>query len=104
MSNPIAQLRDDFANNTQDPLWANSSVSGSATKAETGGQAVFTLPSSTVGTHTAAYQTSGTYDLTGDSFYWNIAQMVATGVAARALFQLFDAGGGQVYWEQLSGT
>jgi hypothetical protein len=101
---PIALLRDDFTNNTQDPVWASSSVTGSATKAETGGQAILTLPSATAGSHLAAYTTSGTYDLTGDSFYFNIGTMVATGVAATAYFQLYVVADGtsQLLWRQVS--
>lgn len=104
MSSPISVLRDDFLNGIIDPVWASSSVSGSATKAETGGQAVLTLPSSIAGSHLAAYTTAGTYDLTGDQFVWNIATMVATGVAATAYFQLLTdaAGTKQLYWRQVS--
>lgn len=105
MSNPLSQLRDDFANNTVDPVWGASGGSGSGTFSETGGQAVCALPSSTAGSHAALYRTSGTYDLTGDSFYWNIAAMVSTGVAATALLQLLSLDGlGQLYWRQVSGT
>lgn len=104
MSSVISVLRDDFVNGIIDPVWAGSNVSGSATKAETGGQAVLTLPSSTAGSHVAAYQTIATYDLTSDQFVWNIQTMVATGVAATAYFQLLvdAAGTNQLYWRQVS--
>lgn len=99
-----AYLRDDFTDNSQAAAWGASFVSGSATKAETGGQAVLTLPSSTAGTHSAYYRTSGIYNLTGDSFYWNIGTMVATGVAATATFDLYDTidPTNVLRWQQLS--
>lgn len=105
MSFPIALLRDDFTNNTEDPAWAASSASGSATRTETGGQARLTLPSSTAGTHTAYYRTSGAYDLTGDGFVWNIDTMVATGVAATAILDLRSSDNqNALRWTQTSGT
>jgi hypothetical protein len=98
-------LRDDFENNVIDPLWA-ASTSGSATAAETGAQARFTLPSSTAGSHDARYTSTGSYDLTGDSCFITIGTMVATGVAATAYFQLTQGGGSgnALQWMQLSNT
>lgn len=105
MSFPIALLRDDFTNNTIDPLWAAwPGVSGSATRSETVGQARITLPSSTAGTHENAYYSAATYDLTGDSYYWNIDTMVATGVAAYAFLGLQIASSYQLRWFQQSNT
>lgn len=104
MGSPIALLRDNFENNTIDPCWV-SGVSGSATVAETSGQARLTLPSSTAGSHSAFYRSSGLYDLTGDGFVWNTQTMVATGVAASAFCQLITSDQTQqLYWRQLSGT
>lgn len=91
MSFPIAQLRDDFTDNVIGELWLNAFVpSGSATRAETGGQARFTLPSSTAGIHQAGYQSSATYDLTGDGVSINVDTMVSTSVSATAALTLFD--------------
>lgn len=101
---PIASCRDDFTDNSQSPMWADSFTTGSATKAETGGQAVLTLPSSTAGAHSAFYTSSATYDLTGDSCFFTVGTMVATGVAATAYFQLFADSLNQVYWRQVSNT
>lgn len=102
MSFPIALLRDDFTDNTQSPAWAGAFVLGSGTKAETGGQVVLTLPNATAGTHAGAYTSSAAYDLTGDSFYWNIGTMVATGVAAQANFDLYLDSVNILRWRQLS--
>lgn len=101
MSSPIALLRDDFTNNTIDPLWSTV-ISGSAAAAETSGQARLTLPSSTAGSHSAYYRSTGTYDLTGDGFVWNIQTMVATGVAATVTLDLFVDGLNALRWRQLS--
>jgi hypothetical protein len=101
---PIATLRDNFTDNSESPAWGASFTLGSATKAETGGQAVFTLPSSTAGTHQAFYRSAAAYDLTGDSFYINIGTMVATGVAASAFFDLFADANNALRWTQTSGT
>jgi len=103
MSRPISQLRDDFENSIQDPLWAGSAVLGSATKSESSGQCVLTLPSSTAGSHSANYVSSGRYDLTGGSIVWNIGQMLSTAVAATAFLQLVDIDNTveQLYWTQV---
>ncbi len=98
-----ATLRDDFANNTIDRPWT-SAVSGSATAAESGGQAVLTLPSATAGSHSAYYRSRTTYDLTGDAFSFTIGTMVATGVAATAQLDLFQDTSNIYRWRQLSGT
>lgn len=100
---PIAYLRDDFENNVIDPAWTKT-TSGSATGAETGGQAVFTLPSSTAGTHEALYTSNASYDLTGDSAVIAIGTMVATGVAATAYVRLFIDGLNYYEWTQTSTT
>lgn len=102
MSVPIATLRDDFADNSQAAAWSESYVTGSATKAESGGQAVFTLPNLTGGTHEAAYKSAATYDLTGDGAYINIGTMVATGVAATAFFDLVKDASNYYRWRQVS--
>lgn len=104
MSALIATLRDDFEDALTAAAWS-AGAAGSATAAETAGQARFTLPSSTAGTHTARYTSVATYDLTGGSFYITIGTMVATGVAATAFFQLyFGSGANTLQWIQLSGT
>lgn len=97
----FSQLRDNFANNTIDPCWV-AAQSGSATAAETGGQARFTLPSSTAGSHDASYTSAATYDLTGDGFVIDIQTMVATGVAATAYFDLLLDDSNYLRWRQLS--
>ena len=102
MGVPIATLRDDFADNSQAAAWSESYVTGSATKAESGGQAVFTLPNLTGGTHEAAYKSAATYDLTGDGAYINIGTMVATGVAATAFFDLVKDSSNYYRWRQVS--
>lgn len=100
----ISLLRDDFEDNTIAPAWATS-TGGSATVAETGGQAVFTLPSSTAGSHSAYYTSVATYDLTGDAANVAVGTMVATGVAATAyILQLFADALNSYQWVQLSGT
>ncbi len=99
----VSQLRDDFADASISPAWTTV-VSGSATAAETGGQAILTLPSSTAGTHIAFYRTAAAYDLTADSWYINIQTMVATGVAATATFEMFLDSVNKLTWRQLSGT
>lgn len=104
MSALIATLRDDFEDNAEAAAWGLSYEIGSATKAETGGRAVFTLPASTAGTHEAAYKTSVAYDLTGDGCYININQMVSTAVAAYAFFQLWLSTGNYLRWFQQSNT
>jgi uncharacterized RmlC-like cupin family protein len=106
MASPIAQLRDDFADNTVAAAWT-AAATGSATVAETGGQAVLTLPNATAGSHLARYTSTAAYDLTGDGFVWNIGTMLATSVAATAFFQLFTpnvttGGNDQILWRQLS--
>jgi len=102
--NAFSYLRDNFTDNVQGEAWGGSFVTGSATKAETSGQARLTLPSSTAGTHSAYYRTGGTYNLTGDSFYWTIDTMVATGVAATATLDLYDTVDPTniLRWQQLS--
>lgn len=104
---PIDYLRDDFEDNTIGAAWVGpgSGVSGSATRSETGGQAVFTLPSSAgVGPHVAQYVSGAQYDLTGDQASISIGTMVATGVAATAYFQLILDGSNWYQWVQTSGT
>lgn len=96
-------LRDNFTDNSVGAAW-NATASGSATVAETSGQARFTLPSSTAGTHTARYTSAQTYDLTSDSFYITIETMVSTGVAATAFFQLYLTNINAIQWVQVSGT
>ena len=103
MSALTATLRDDFEDNVTAAAWS-ATTSGSATVAETSGQARFTLPSSTAGTHTARYTSAMTYDLTGGTFYVTIGTMVATGVAATAFFQLYIDGSNTLQWIQVSGT
>jgi|GEM_PF-6267593 hypothetical protein len=99
----IATLRDDFTNNTVDPPWVTS-VSGSATVAETGGQSRFTLPSSTAGSHDARYTSAARYNLTGDAASISIDTMVATGVAATAYFRMYLDANNYYEWTQTSGT
>lgn len=90
MGIPIAYLRDDFQDNTQAAIWTNAYVpTGSATRAETGGQLVLTPPTSTAGTHNAGYQSSAAYDLTGDQLSLNVATMVSTSAAVTASLYLF---------------
>lgn len=101
---PIAYLRDNFTDNIQAGTWGASGTTGSATKAETGGQAVLTLPSSTAGSHSAVYRTSGTYDLTGDAFVWNIGTMVSTSVAAVVTLDVYVDANNILRWQQVSGT
>ncbi len=102
MGFPIVLLKDDFTNSVQDPVWNGSFTLGSGSRTETGGQGVCTLPSSTAGSHAAYYRTSGTFDLTGDGFVWNIGTMVATGVAATATMDVFIDGNYVLRWQQLS--
>lgn len=101
---PASWLRDDFADNSEAPAWGASYVVGSATKQETGGRAVLTLPALTAGTHEAAYRSSATYDLTGDGWFIDINQMVSTAVAAAAYFMVRSSSGNYVRWHQQSGT
>lgn len=101
MSYAISSIRDDFENNTIDPLWSTV-VTGSATAAETSAQARLTLPSSTAGSHLAYYVSTASYDLTGDGFFWNIGTMVATGVAATATLDLFLDASNILRWQQVS--
>jgi hypothetical protein len=100
---PIAIARDNFENNVIDPLWTKTQ-SGSATGAETGGQAVFTLPSSVAGVHSADYTSNAGYDLTGDAASVDIGTMVATGVAATAFFQMIADPLNIYQWAQTSNT
>jgi hypothetical protein len=103
MGAPIQTLRDDFTDNTVAAAWLASAL-GSATVAETSGQARFTLPSSVAGTHSARYTSVHTYDLTGDACAVSIGTMVATGVAATAFFQLYLDGNNRLLWTQTSNT
>ncbi len=106
MGAQIATLRDDFFDNAIATAW-DTFVSGSATVAETGGQFVVTLPSSTAGTHYAGYSSHSAYNLTGDEFYINIATMVSTAVAATAYYELRLAKVAQtnvLRWTQTSNT
>lgn len=90
MGNPISWLRDDFADNTMAALWTNGYVpTGSATRAETGGQLILTPPTSTAGTHNAGYQSSAAYDLTGDQLSMNVGTMVSTSAGVTASLYLF---------------
>lgn len=99
---PIAYLRDNFTPvATAAPTW-EAVVTGSATLVQTGGQMVATLPNATAGSHLAYLQSQGTYDLTGDGTYINIAQMVATGVVASASFDLVLDSSNLIQWRQLS--
>ena len=100
----IETLRDDFADNSEAAAWSSSYNLGSAVRSEASGQARFTLPSSTAGTHDTAYFSGAPYDLTGGSASWNIAQMVSTAVAAYAFFKLLLDGANFVEWVQQSGT
>ncbi len=105
MSFPIASLRDDFTNNVIDPTWTTYPfLQGSATRSETGGQAVITLPSSTAGTHENGYYSAATYDITGDGAFVTVGTMVATGVAAYALWGFLIDASNQIRWFQQSGT
>lgn len=103
MSVQAVYLKDDFEDNVVATAWV-ASASGSAAVAETSGQARFTLPSSTAGTHTARYTSRVAYDLTGSSFFINIGTMVAAGVAATAFVQLYLNGTNIFNWIQISGT
>lgn len=103
MTQPIGYLRDDFADNTIASAWSAAAV-GSATVAEASGQARLTLPSNTAGSHVAYYLATGTYDLTSDGCYLNIAQMVSTSVAATARFELYIDSSNMLRWTQTSGT
>ena len=104
-TSPIAYLRDDFTDNSIAPVWtAYPYLAGSATRAETGGQAVITLPSSTAGTHENGYYSGGTYDITGDGAFANVATMVSTSVAAFAVFGFMIDASNQLRWFQQSGT
>lgn len=104
---PFASIRDNFSDNLIASCWTSYAI-GSATVAETSGQARFTLPSSTAGSHEAGYSTNTVaYDLTSDSFYINIGTMVATGVAATAFFDLRLAAASilnVLRWRQVSNT
>jgi hypothetical protein len=104
MSSPIALLVDDFTDGVQSPAWAGSFVLGSATKAETGGQAQLTLPSSTAGTHQAYYRTSGAYDFTAGGCFIVIGTMVSTAVAASMYFDCYVDASNILRWSQTSGT
>lgn len=107
MTAPFATLRDNFTDNAISATAWTSYTSGSATVAETGGQARFTLPSSTAGSHEAGYRSNSAYDLTADSFDINIDTMVATGVAATAFFDLrlvADSTTNALRWRQVSNT
>ena len=105
MGVPISYLRDNFTDGIQAAAWGASGTTGVATKAETGGQAVFSLPSSALSPpHEASYQTGAAYDLTGDSFAITIGTMVATGVAATAYFRLIRDSANNYEWTQTSGT
>jgi hypothetical protein len=99
----IATLRDDFQDNAIAAAWSTA-VSGSATVAETAGQARITLPSSTAGSHQGYYRSTGVYDLTGDGCYLTVDTMVATGVAATMFFDLFVDTLNVLRWTQTSGT
>lgn len=103
MSVQTAYLKDDFEDNLIATAWV-AVASGSATVAETGGQARFTLPSSTAGSHVARYTSRATYSLEGAGFFINIGTMVATGVAATAFFQLYLNVANAFQWRQESGT
>jgi hypothetical protein len=103
MSFAIALLRDDFENNTIDPLWATV-IAGSAIATEAAGRATLTLPASTAGTHSAYYRTAAAYDLTGDACVFNVQTMVATGVAATVTLDLFGDANNVLRWRQLSNT
>jgi hypothetical protein len=101
---PISYLRDDFEDNAIAAAWTKTQT-GSATGAETSGQAKFTLPSSTAGSHQALYTSNANYDLTGDAANVSVGTMVATGVAATAyILQLFVDALNGYQWIQLSGT
>jgi len=99
-----SSLSDNFTDNSISTSAWVAIASGSATVAETGAQARFTLPSSVAGTHVARYTSRAAYDLTSDSFYINIETMVATGVAATAFFQCYLNGINTLQWIQVSGT
>jgi hypothetical protein len=101
---PIAYLRDNFEDNIEASVWSQSFTTGSATKTESAGRATFTLPSSTAGSHNAVYATDFAYDLTGDGIYININQMVATGVAATAFFEIIFDASNYIEWTQTSNT
>jgi hypothetical protein len=103
MAASVGLLKDDFELAAPASAWV-ASASGSATCAQTSGQARFTLPSSTAGTHVARYTSRVAYDFTGANFFINIGTMVATGVAATAFFQLYLNAANTFQWIQLSGT
>lgn len=95
-------VRDDFEDGIVASLWT-ASATGSATVAETGGQAVFTLPNNVAGAHQAQYLSNAQYNLTGVAWPINIGTMVATGVAATAFYQWFT-GNNILNWRQVSNT
>lgn len=103
MASPIGWLVDGFDSASAAPPW-QVLLGGSATATQSGSQAIFTLPSSTAGSHFAQYATVATYDLTGDSMSMTIGTMVSTSVAASAyLVVLYDASN-YLQWIQTSGT
>lgn len=104
MPAPIAALRDDFEDNSTGSAW-NATTAGNATVAETGGQLRITLPSSTAGSHSGAYTSKSLYDLTSGQFVINIQTMVATGVVADAILQIYNANASnRLLWRQSNGT
>jgi hypothetical protein len=86
MAAPILTLRDDFEDNAIAAAW-DAVASGSATVAETGGQARFTLPSSTAGSHVARYISNVTYDLTGGSFFSPTVRLLSIGLTPGAYYK-----------------
>lgn len=104
MGAALSTLRDNFSDNSVSASAWVATATGSATVAETSGQARCTLPSSTAGSHIARYTSRYTYDLTSASWYINVETMVSTSVAATAFFQLYLDGSNALQWIQVSGT
>ena len=80
-------FQDNFDDNAQDAHWGSSYATGTANRAETGGQAVFTPPAATAGSNYAGYYASLPVRLTGDSVYVRVPQ-VAAGANSQTYFKL----------------
>ena len=86
----LSTFTDDFNDNTEDVAKWGNSYNSSATRAETNGQAYFTL--SDTGSHYSAYASTNTYNLTKSYAFVQVPVMCNTNTAAEAFMTLHDNG------------
>ena len=100
---PATDLRDDFNDGVQGPLWARAFTMGGATLAEQGGYAVFTPVQGAV--CESAYVSATSYDLAGSSLTTYAFQVTRESASATYTFLMAqDESGNQAIIEMTAGN